>query len=242
MNSQYDTLYTTEQKDLRFAFNDQVASVFPDMIARSIPGYSSVIHMIRQLASQFIQNNSYCYDLGCSLGEATLAMDQGNQASKVSIMAIDNSNAMIERCQVHLDGFKHSTHIHCLREDICLSNIENASMVVLNYTLQFIPLKKREALITSIYQGMKPGALLLLSEKILIDDTHLNELFISLHHQFKKDNGYSHLEISQKRNALENILIPDTLHTHSQRLKTSGFSKVHCWQQHLNFASFIAIK
>jgi len=257
-----DNIYKVTQENSPFEFNKQVASVFPDMIGRSVPGYQSVINMIEQLAGRYVKEKTNCYDLGCSLGEATLAMDRGivnantagshtpssnKSSSDISspentIVSVDNSTAMLDRCQLHLDCYKHHSSITLKCEDILTTKIENASMVVLNYTLQFIPVEKRESLINSIFEGLNDGAILIISEKISFIDQRVNQLFIELHHQFKKDNGYSDLEISQKRNALENVLIPETLETHVKRMVDAGFKHVNCWQQHLNFASFIAIK
>ena len=251
---QKDSLFNSHLKSSPFKFNEQVASVFPDMISRSVPGYASVIAMVENLARLYVTAHSNCYDLGCSLGEATLAIDRGTASSKIlpesatqqkkpiSIISIDNSQAMIERCSAHLAGYRQNTHIDIRCDDIRQVKIENASMVVLNYTLQFLPIEDREQIIHDIYQGLNPGGLLLISEKILIEDELLNELFIDLHHQFKKTNGYSELEISQKRNALENVLIPETLNTHTERLNRAGFKQVNCWQQYLNFVSILALK
>ena len=242
MQSKDDNIYKNTRENVPFQFNEQVASVFPDMIGRSVPGYHSVINMIEQLAGRYVRSNTNCYDLGCSLGEATLALENGISSNNVTINAIDNSPAMLDKCQLYLDCYKHRSLIKLKCEDIRETMIENASMVVLNYTLQFIGVNDRNALIKSIFNGMNSGAILLISEKISVSNQLVNDLFIDLHHQFKKDNGYSSLEISQKRNALENVLIPETLDTHIERLKKAGFNQINCWQQHLNFASMIAIK
>ncbi len=242
MQFKNDKIYNVTRENSPFKFNKQVASVFPDMIGRSVPGYLVVIKMIEQLSTLYIKDKTNCYDLGCSLGEATLAIDKGVRASDVSILSIDNSIAMLDQCQLHLDCYKHNASINLKHEDICSTKIENASMVVLNYTLQFIPIETRKTLIKTIFDGMNEGAILLISDKISFTDQSINQLFIDLHHQFKKDNGYSELEISQKRNALENVLIPETIESHIIRLANSGFKHVNCWQQHLNFASIIAIK
>ncbi|MGB0496056.1 MAG: carboxy-S-adenosyl-L-methionine synthase CmoA [Kangiellaceae bacterium] len=237
-----DNIYKTNRKNSPFRFNEQVASVFPDMIGRSVPGYFEVIKMIEELATRFVTNNSHCYDLGCSLGESTLAIDRGIRTEKINIFAIDNSKAMLERCQLYLSNYKHHASIELRCEDICKTLIENASMVVLNYTLQFLPLEARDSLLKSIFDGMNSGGILLISEKINMADPTMNQLLIDLHHQFKKNNGYSDLEISQKRNALENILITESLNKHLDRLEKAGFQHVSVWQQQLNFASLIAIK
>ena len=241
-NDKKDTLFARVSKNERFTFDRSVAEVFPDMIQRSVPGYSIIIEQIQKLAEQFVTNNSTCFDLGCSLGAASLAMSKGIKASQVSIVAVDNSEAMLRRCQQHIDAFRHETPIILHQADIQEFPITNASMAVLNFTLQFIPENDRQVMLTKIYEGLNPNGILVLSEKVEFDDPQINQLLIDLHHDFKRENGYSDLEISQKRNALENVLVPDTLEQHITRLKEVGFSHVSCWLQQFNFLSIIAIK
>lgn len=242
MSNSNDNIYAQPLGPTPFKFDKRVASVFPDMIQRSVPGYADVLHNIQLLATQYVQPDSNCYDLGCSLGAVCLAMSCGNKHLNVNVIGIDNSTAMIERCQNNIDNYKHATPIKLVNGDILQHQYQNASMVVLNYTLQFISLELREQLLANVFAGMLPGGILVISEKLHFEDPSVNQLIIDLHHQFKRENGYSDLEISQKRNALENVLIPETMQSHINRLKSAGFEKVHCWNQQLNFASFIAFK
>ncbi|MDQ7050428.1 MAG: carboxy-S-adenosyl-L-methionine synthase CmoA [Enterobacterales bacterium] len=225
-----------------FQFDEKVAAVFPDMIKRSVPGYNDIILQIQKLAGRFIKANSHAYDLGCSLGAASLAMSYGNQQHDVEIIGIDNSAAMLKQCQRNIDKFKLTTPISLQQEDILRVQFKSISMLVLNYTLQFIQPEQRLGLLNNIFDAMLPGAILLISEKIHFRDPKINQLMIELHHQFKRDNGYSELEISQKRSALEKVLLAETRDKHLQRLKEVGFNQVVCWHQQINFASFIAIK
>jgi len=242
MSDKSDQIYATQQPFSPFQFDQKVAAVFADMIKRSVPGYKDIIHTIQQLASSYITQNSNAYDLGCSLGAASLAMSYGNQNSRVEIIGVDNSKAMIDRCAANIEGFKQQTPIKLVHDDIQQIEIEKASMVVLNYTLQFIPQPVRVSVLRRIYRGMRPGGILVLSEKVVFEDNTTDQLMIQLHHQFKRENGYSDLEISQKRNALETVLIPESITTHIDRLRNVGFSHVSSLQQQLSFVSFIAIK
>jgi tRNA (cmo5U34)-methyltransferase len=237
-----DNIYQTEQKVAPFKFDEKVAAVFPDMIQRSVPGYETIIEGIQHLAQQVVQDNSNCFDLGCSWGAASLAMSHGIQANHCRIIAIDNSPAMVERCRLFVEAYHHQTPIEVVCGDLQDQAIEQASMVVLNFTLQFIPLEQRDAIIQSIYNGLNPGGVLVLSEKIQFPNDELNRLMIDLHHQFKRNNGYSELEISQKRNALENVLVPETIETHKSRLAKAGFKQLDVWYQQFNFCSLIAVK
>jgi len=237
-----DTIYSKSQDSTPFRFNKRVAAVFTDMIKRSVPGYAEIIVNIQQLASIYCQVNSNCYDLGCSLGAASLAMSHGNKAEGVEIIAVDNSLDMLEQCENNIAGFVHKTPISLVQADIQQTEISNASIVVLNYTLQFVQQEDRVRIIKKIYDGLLPGGILVISEKIIYSDPMINQLMIELHHQFKRDNGYSELEISQKRSALENVLTPELLEAHISRMQSVGFTHVNCFQQQLNFASLIAIK
>lgn len=235
-----DLIYASPQKVSGFIFDDKVAAVFPDMIQRSVPGYGTIIHMIGQLASRYAQADSRCYDLGCSLGAATLVMREQLDA-KIKVIGVDNSEDMIARCRAALKtAAKPNLELRC--EDILSTEISRASLVILNFTLQFIAPAKRQQLVAKIYRGMLPGGILVLSEKLAFDNNHHNELMMELHHYFKRSNGYSDLEIAQKRAALENVLIPETLGTHQQRLLNTGFKHVDLWFQCFNFVSMIATK
>ncbi|MCF6192885.1 MAG: carboxy-S-adenosyl-L-methionine synthase CmoA [Kangiellaceae bacterium] len=237
-----DNIYSQSQDSAPFRFDKKVATVFTDMIKRSVPGYAEIIVNIQQLATIYSQVNSNCYDLGCSLGAASLAMSHGNSATGVQIIGVDNSLDMLEQCGNNIAGFVHKTPISLVQANIQQTEITNASIVVLNYTLQFVQQEERKQIIKKIFDGLLPGGILILSEKIIYSDPTVNQLMIELHHQFKRNNGYSELEISQKRSALENVLIPELLEIHISRMKSVGFKHVDCFQQQLNFASLIAIK
>ncbi|WP_423186964.1 carboxy-S-adenosyl-L-methionine synthase CmoA [Alishewanella sp. d11] len=225
-----------------FRFDDAVADVFPDMIQRSVPGYQTIIQTIGKLTARYQQDNSHYYDLGCSLGAASLAMRRHITAANGKVIAVDNSSAMLERCQRHLQAFRSEVPVETVLADIRQITIENAAVVVLNFTLQFLPPEDRDALISRIYQGLKPGGMLILSEKFKTEDSTTNELLIDLYHDFKRANGYSELEISQKRTALENVMRPDSLATHAKRLQQAGFKSHNVWFQCFNFCSMFAIK
>lgn len=238
-----DTLFAQPLGEIAgFSFDESVAAVFPDMIQRSVPGYSTVIAISGVLAEQFSQQGSHIYDLGCSLGATTLAMAQCLPRDYCEIIAVDNSQAMLDRLRQTLDQqtLPVAVRLHC--EDICATELTNASVAALNFTLQFIDVAQRLDLLKRIYAGMRAGAVLILSEKICFADPALNTLFIDLYHDFKRTQGYSDLEISQKRTALEDVLIPETLEDHRARLGEAGFTRVAVWFQCFNFASLVAFK
>jgi tRNA (cmo5U34)-methyltransferase len=238
-----DTLFAEPMDQIvPFCFDDNVASVFPDMIKRSVPGYSAILNMIGNISERYAQDNSRCYDLGCSLGAATLAMRHGIKAKGCHIVSVDNSPAMIKHCKNIIAKDLSTTPVELICEDIQQTIIEQASIVVLNFTLQFIDPNQRRDLLQAIYDGLLPGGALLLSEKIHFDNGPHQTLMTELYHNFKRTNGYSSLEIAQKRTALENVLRSDSLETHRYRLTDCGFHNADIWFQCFNFCSLIAIK
>lgn len=240
---QRDTLFSAPIEKLGdFTFDESVAEVFPDMIQCSVPGYSNIITAIGMLAERFVTDNSNVYDLGCSRGAGILSIRRNVNAKNVQIIGVDNSQPMVERCKTHLSAYHSEIPVTILLDDIRHIEIKNASMVVLNFTLQFLPREDRLALLQKIYQGLNSNGILVLSEKFTFESEEMNELLIDLHHTFKRANGYSELEVSQKRNALENVMRTDSIETHKKRLQEAGFTQVELWFQCFNFGSMIAIK
>lgn len=253
-DQQRDSLFSNPLGTIsEFTFDKKVVDVFPDMIKRSVPGYQAIIAQTGLLAARFAQTNTNLYDLGSSLGATTLSMHQALLAAQARqsdhargcvIHAIDNSQAMLDKASVimgaQINNDTLPVQLHC--ENIQQTNMQSASVVAMNFTMQFIAPEDRDALIQNVADALQPGGVLILSEKVTFDDPALSSLHIDMYHNFKSANGYSDLEISQKRTALENVLIPDTLDTHTQRLAKAGFQSSSVWFQCFNFASIVAIK
>ena len=243
MSANHDNLYATERKRVSdFIFDEKVAGVFDDMISRSVPGYRDIVVMIGFLAQEYIQPKTNCYDLGCSLGAVTLEILKHAHAADFEMIGVDKSAAMIKRCEANIKLLNPSQTVKICNEDISRTEISNASFIVLNFVLQFIEKEGRLDMLSKLAQGLNPGGVLILSEKIAFGDFSENNFQSDLHHTFKRLNGYSDLEISQKRTALENVLVPETLETHHSNLKKAGFSSSHTWFRCFNFASLIAFK
>lgn len=241
-----DRLYATPQEQVAdFVFNEAVVRVFPDMIKRSVPGYPTIVENIGVIASQFAQPRTALYDLGCSLGAVSQALRRHVQAEGCRVIAVDNSSAMVERCGEYLHAqdsmFQELLPVEVIEADICQLEFQPASVVALNFTLQFIPREQRLELLARIRQALLPGGALILSEKLRFADDEEHALLTDLHIAFKRANGYSELEIAQKRSAIENVMKPDSFEEHRDRLLAAGFSKVVPWFQCLNFASLIAL-
>lgn len=239
MTNKTDNLYrTTAAKPGSFMFDARVADVFTDMISRSVPGYQQILEMLPTLTRQFQSHNANYYDLGCSLGAGMLAMSEGITSQDCTLIGIDNSAAMILQAADNVMGLNAELY----EQDLNLTQISNAAIVLMNFTLQFIAIESRTQLIQTIYDGLNHGGAFILSEKIKFDDAHTNQILTDIHHQYKADQGYSQLEIAQKRDAIENVLIPETLNTHTERLSNAGFSVITPWVQNLQFISILAIK
>ncbi|MBS3804023.1 MAG: carboxy-S-adenosyl-L-methionine synthase CmoA [Oleiphilaceae bacterium] len=241
-DTEADRLFAEARKPSDFRFDSAVARVFPDMIRRSVPGYTTIIPMIGVIAERYAQPDSHCYDLGCSLGAATLAMRHGISFNDCTLIGVDNSADMIERCQHYIALDDHPLPVTLRCDDILDTELRDASVTTLNFTLQFVPPSKRTSLLERIAAATRPGGVLILSEKICFESEQEQATQTLLHHEFKRANGYSDLEISQKRSALEQVLVPETLETHRDRLTRAGFDQVLVWYQCFNFVSMLAIK
>ena len=234
-----DTLFT-QKAAVPFAFDADVSRVFEDMIQRSVPGYGLTLQMISVIAGLYAQENSKLYDLGCSLGASTLALAHGIRVGGSQIIGVDNSQAMLDKCAHNIASSPVPVKLE--NDDIQNIRFEDASVVVLNFTLQFIAKEERLPLLQRIYAGMRQGGVLILSEKVSFEDAFVQGKHIALHESFKKAQGYSELEVSRKRQSLENVLIPESISAHHARLKAAGFSKSQTWFQCFNFVSMLAYK
>jgi len=241
-----DRIYRTDAGAEPFRFDDRVAAVFPDMLRRSIPGYAASLEAIGSLAARYVRPGTNAYDLGCSLGAATLAMRQAIRATGCRIVAVDAAPAMISRCrQILVEDNRQSpdrTPVDLVEADIRDVSIGNASMVVLNYTLQFLDPGDRDELIARIGSGMNPGGVLVLSEKVVDENPDMESLLVELHHEHKRRHDYSALEIARKRAALENVLVPETVAAHRKRLADAGFAHSAVWLRYFNFVSIVALR
>lgn len=239
-----DTIFSKpQQKVLPFEFNDTVVGVFDDMLNRSVPCYREMLERQAQITARYYRTDTRIYDLGCSHGNLGIKILDAMAPDHFEMIAVDNSKPMLERyahrLQSHPAGRRNVSLVHDGIQNI---HLEKASVVIINLTLQFIPPADRDQLIRQVFGALTPGGILLLSEKTIHPADPLNDLQQVFYHRFKKENGYSELEISQKRDALENVLIPETIEHHIRRLNCAGFSKIDIWLKWFNFASLICMK
>ena len=225
-----------------FEFSEQVVKVFPDMIERSVPGYRLLLELTPILVRRAVQPDTRIYDLGCSLGAATLAARRAVQEPGVTIIAVDNAPDMVARCRQLIAEDNSRVPVDVIEGDIRGVEIESASVVLVYFPLQFLPLQARDELLRKIARGMTPGGVLILAEKLAFEPDANQRWMDDHHHDFKRAQGYSDLEIARKRQALENVLVPETRQAHHQRLKNAGFDHVHDWFQCFNFCCFAAVR
>ena len=225
-----------------FKFNNSVVNVFSDMINRSVPGYKTTLNLINILTSIHFDNKTNIYDIGCSLGDSSAASMKGTINKDCHFFAIDTSKEMINQCKKNLSKKYPQKNITFINNDALKIKFENASVVIFNFTLQFIPIDQRKYLLDRIYKGMNKNGVLILSEKIFFDDRDKQKNKNILHEKFKSINGYSNLEISQKKDALKKILLPETLNDHILRLQKIGYKNISLIYQCINFSTLIAFK
>jgi len=237
-----DRLYQTDTVPEDFDFNERVVEVFDDMLDRSIPFYQSVIaETAKLLAAELAPGDTVC-DLGCSTGTTLLHLARELADQDLQFVGADSSPAMLEKARLKAEFYAKDRRIEFKQQDITDLTLPDTGAFILNYTLQFIRPVQRQSLINRVFANLRPGGILILSEKTILPDKRVNRTFIDIYHRFKKEQGYSDLEIARKREALENILIPFSVDENRAMLTQAGFNPAVSFFQWFNFSSFIAVR
>jgi len=225
-----------------FKFSKEVATVFDDMLSRSVPFYAETQRMIGEMAGDFVKSGTNVYDFGCSTGTTMLALHD-RVPKDVKFIGVDNSEDMLVRCRDKLaaGGFDRPFELRAADLNAGVT-VENASLALMILTLQFIRPLQRERLMADIYRGLNDQGCLIVVEKVLGEDSLFNRLFIRYYYDMKRRNGYSEMEIAQKREALENVLIPYTLLENRELLLRTGFRYVDVFFKWYNFCGLLALK
>lgn len=238
-----DTLFSERREEIRdFDFGRDTAVVFDDMLVRSVPFYEEIQRMIGELAAEYAVPGTQLYDLGCATCNAFLQLDPTIPAN-VRFVGVDFSQEMLDQGREKLAGHQFKREYELIRADLN-DDLEftNASVAIMNLTLQFIRPVRRHRVMSQIAKGLQPGGCLLVVEKVLSKDSKINRSFIKFYYDFKQRNGYSQLEIAQKREALENVLIPYRLEENFELFLSSGFSFCDVFFKWYNFCGIIAVK
>ncbi len=240
-----DVFQSTASRASDFKFDAQVARVFDDMLVRSVPFYREQQYMITEIGRKLWVAGTDVYDLGCSTATTLLNLC-GVIAGPARFIGYDNSDPMLERARekVQDGGFGDRIELRAadLNADLSAARLENASVVTLLWTLQFIRPLRRNHLIRWIYDGLVPGGVLIVTDKILTNSSDMNRFFIDFYYDFKRRNGYSENEILRKREALENVLIPYRTEENYELFRSNGFKTVETFFQWYNFAGFMCVK
>ncbi len=237
-----DNIFQNHQVEQDFQFTPKVAEVFDDMLDRSVPCYRQIIQMTSQILQDFLQKNDLVYDLGCSTGTTLLELARHLDHLNLNLIGIDNSRAMLDKAALKAEMYSRKDQISFVEGDVLDVYLKPAGAVILNYTLQFIRPLKRQELLHKIYNALRPGGVLIISEKVITSDPQLNRSFINYYLDFKRDHGYSEIEIAQKREALENILVPFTTAENMKMFHKANFTCVEPFFQWFNFISYVAIR
>ena len=222
----------------QFEFDEEVANVFDDMLNRSVPFYKENLNLQINILKKFLKENDKVIDLGSSTG--TFLIELSKKIKNLNLLGIDNSPAMVQKAKLKAKAF--GSNAKFIEADFLEYDLSNSKAIIANYTIQFVRPLKREKLIQKIYNSLQNDGIFLMSEKLITENKKLNKIMIDLYYDFKKEMGYSEYEIAQKREALENVLIPYTMNENLQMLQNAGFKDVEIIFRWNNFATFIAFK
>lgn len=237
-----DELFKQEAGSKEFRFSAKVAEVFDDMLARSVPNYLQVIEMTAQLLEKQLRPGDRIFDLGSSTGNTLLQLARRLEGRELRFIGIDSSPAMVKKARLKAEAYSRQDRLEFIEADITTIALENAGAIILNYTLQFIRPMQRAEFLKRIHASLRPGGVLILSEKVICHHPGLNRNFIDLYLDFKRARGYSELEITRKREALENVLIPFSIEENRALLQGAGFGGIETFSQWFNFVSIVAVK
>lgn len=241
-DSAEDRVFAGDRRPGDFAFNAEVADVFDDMVRRSVPFYDEMQRMTAELAADFAQPGSALFDLGCATG-TTMALLHRTVDPSVRFVGLDNAPEMLARARAKLQMVAAARTVELIEADLhALPALEDGSVAVMSLTLQFVRPLHRENVVRRIFGGLRQGGAMILVEKLTVRDSGLNRLFIDHYYGMKRRNGYSDLEIAQKREALENVMIPYRLEENVALLERAGFTEAEVFFRWYNFCGLLAVK
>ena len=226
----------------KWEFNEDVSSVFPNMLSRSIPGYDGMRELVFRMGRNFVEEGTNVLDIGCSTGLSSELLIQ-EFGPKCNFVLIDVSEPMLERCREKFKNEIGSGYVnvkHCdLRGRL---PVKGCSLIISCLTIQFTPIEYRQHIIQNIYNSLEPGGAFIFVEKVLGNSSQLDEYFVKEYYDIKKDNSYTEEQIKSKRKSLEGALVPLTMRMNDSLLETSGFKQIDCFWRYLNFTGVIAVK
>lgn len=238
-----DTIYSSSLSTVpSFTFDQKVVEVFDDMISRSVPHYQEVCATTAACIKGFAQKNTRIYDIGCSTGTLLAKLAESTLDESISLVGLDSSTAMIQEARRRHAPLVEQNRLSFEHADVLTYSFEDASAVICNYTLQFLPIDTRLQLLSRISTALCTGGIALITEKVRHPHQKLQNIITELHHDFKRRQGYSDLEIAQKRQAIEDVLIPLTMEENIEMLTDAGFDTVYPVLTWYTFVTFVALK
>lgn len=238
-----DTLFTDPASTPEdFQFSPKVAEVFDDMLSRSVPFYKETVAMTASLVASFVRPRDLVYDLGCSTGATLIELARRLPHLDLQWIGVDNSTAMVAKARLKAEGYSQSGQPRFVEADILEVPLAEAGAILLHYTLQFIRPLQRPDFLRRLHAALRPGGILLVSEKTISHTPAFNRAFIGYYLDFKRQQGYSEIEIARKREALENVLVPFSVAENLELFRQAGFSEVEQYFQWFNFSGFVARK
>lgn len=238
-----DTLYTDPSAPAEdFRFSPQVAEVFDDMLGRSVPFYKETMAMAASLLDSFVSPGEAVYDLGCSTGATMIELARRLAHRNLRYVGVDSSAAMVAKARLKAEVYTKSKELHFVQDDILTCPLETPAAIILNYTLRFIRPLQRPEFLRRLHTALRPGGVLVICEKTICHTPAFNRAFIGYYLDFKREQGYSEIEIAKKREALENVLVPFSAAENVALFREAGFASVEQFFQWFNFSGFVALK
>lgn len=238
MNNKKDNVFESSL-DKKFEFDESVATVFDDMLSRSVPFYDEVQKLIVSFILKNQKDGKKVLDLGSSTAKFLIDL-HSRMDTKMRLKGLDNSEAMLKQARAKCKAY--GADIELILADLITYNFEEQDFITSNYTLQFIRPIQRASLVKKIYNSLKNDGYFIFSEKVVFEEKKIDKTMIDIYYDFKKAQGYSAYEISNKREALENVLVPYTIEENIKLCLDAGFENVITVFQWANFVTFVAQK
>ena len=221
----------------RWSFSGKVSKTFDEHVDRSVPFYKEGHQLIVDMQEFFLQEESVCYEIGCSTGTLTKLLSENNANKKTKYYGIDNVKEMIEVAES-----KNIKNAEFLSEDIVTYELIKSDLIVSYYTIQFIKPQLRQEVINKIYQSLNWGGGFFLFEKVRANDARFQDYLNSSYNEFKLRNNFTESEIFSKTRSLNGVLEPFSTQGNIDLLKRAGFTDIISIFKYLNFQGFMCIK
>lgn len=218
-------------KEKNFSFKS--IENFDEHIEKSIKGYGELVQDIQNLSEYFVEPNTNVYDVGCSSGK--LVYELAKKHRKANIIGIEKEDNFTKS----LENKKNALFKKMDLFDV--ENMTNASFVTSVFTMQFIQQHKRFKAIQKVYKSMNYGAGFILCEKMLAENSKLQDILAFMYYDHKRNN-FTDTEILDKEYDLRHQMKLYTLNENIEMLRDAGFRKIEIFWKRYTFTGILAIK